>query len=751
MKRDNVALRSGAQLQRHAATGPGVFAFSRVDRQERVEHLVVTNNAETESSATFATGTPGATFTPLWSTGGATPLSAGADGSVTVTVPPFGSAVYKASAAMPASAAAPGITVQPTEVIDFDGAKAIDGQTREAQVFEATLDRSTYAEVTFLRRIDGGAWTYAGTDDNAPYRVTVDTEALEAGSTVEVAAVVDDLNGHKAGAQSAAVTVGEEPVPPTPPVGGLQDYLVVHYPRTANVDDVSLWTFGDIDPTLMAGRSYPDGLEWNGEDEYGVFRYIKLDTSDGKNEQVGLIAVDSAGVKQGTDADRFVEPSLTPEVWLRPDSAEVFTSQAAAQGFATVHYSRPDGAYDGWGLHVFGEALPAGGETQWTAPLPPTGFDEFGAFWRVPVADPTKPLGFIVHKGDEKDPGPDQTFVPAEQASAWVVSGDATVHPTRAAALDLAVLHYNRPAGDYGDYTSSNFADYWGLHTWTGSATPPLAWADAEKPVRQDRFGQVFEVDLVPGATSLSYILHKGDAKDLPADQSLDLVTIGHEVWIISGEEGYLLPVQQGSAEPGDLATSEAHWLTEDLIAWDVDDASRDVRAAHVGRRRARARARRRRRRRAHRAHLGGRLAAGRAGGEVPAPEGLRGAAGARRPRRAGGPQGRPGRLLGQGRGPHGRHRGADPGRARRPLRRRSARRRAGRQLGRRRPDAAPVGPDGEVRDAAPLRRPGRGPARHDDPDGPRRGVGRLVGDRRRRLGPAVLPVRGRGLRGLHR
>ncbi|MFC3688618.1 pullulanase-type alpha-1,6-glucosidase [Aquipuribacter hungaricus] len=555
VKRDSVALRSGAQLQRYAAEGAGVLAFSRVDREERVEHLVVSNNAETASTATFATGTPGATFTPLWSTGGATPLAAGADGAVTVTVPALGSAVYVASAPLPVSQAAPGISVQATEVLDFD----LDGQTREAQVFEATLDRDLYAEVSFMSRTDGGEWTYAGTDDNAPYRVTVDTEALEAGTTVEVAAVVDDMAGHTAGAQSAAVTVGEEP---QPPVGGLQDYLVVHYPETADVDDVSLWAFGDVEPGLLDGRTYPDGLDWAGEDDYGVFRAIPTDTSDGANQDIGFIAVDSAGNKKGTDADRFANPSLTPEVWLRPDSAEVFTSEAAAQGFVTVHYQRPDGAYDGWGLHVWGDAPVTG--TEWTAPLPPTGVDEFGAYWDVPVDDVDAALNFIVHRGDEKDPGPDQSLVPSQQADVFVVSGDETLHATAAAAEGLAVLHYRREAGGY---------EGWGLHTWTGSANP-TDWASPLQPVSTDRFGQVYEVALADGATVLNYIFHKGDEKDLPEDQVLDLVTVGHEVWIISGEEGYLLPVQAGSgAEPGDLATSEAHWLGEDVIAWDVDDA----------------------------------------------------------------------------------------------------------------------------------------------------------------------------------
>jgi len=573
VKAQNEALRSGAQLQRYAADGAGVFAFSRVDREDRIEHLVVTNNAETPSRATFKVGTNGATFAPLWSLDEtATPLTAAADGTVTVTVPAFGAAVYRAGAALPASASAPGITVAPAGVLDVDK----DGQSREAMVFQARLDRELYAEVSFMTRIGDGPWTYAGTDDNAPYRVTVDTEQLAAGTTVEVAAVVDDLNGHKAGAQTSAV-VAAEPAPPPPSASGLQDHLVVHYPADAAalpVDDVRLWAFGDISQAELAerGEAFPGNLSWNGEDDYGPFRYIELDTSDGANGEVGLIATDARGNKLGTEADRLIDPSVTPEVWIRPDSPTTFTSQAAAQGFVTIHYTRPDAAYEGWGLHVFGDAAAPGAETQWTSPRPPDGTDEFGPFWQVPIDDVDAELGFLVHKGDEKDPGPDQKLVPSEQPSAWIVSGDETVHATRAAALDLAVIHYSRPDGQYGDYTSTDFSRFWGLHTWTGSKKP-TEWRQPLKPVRTDRFGVVFEVPLAEGATSLSYIVHKGDEKDLPDDQSLDLAGIGHEVWILSGQEGYLLPVQKGAAEPGDLSTERAQWLTRDVIAWDVEDA----------------------------------------------------------------------------------------------------------------------------------------------------------------------------------
>ena len=36
------------------------------------------------------------------------------------------------------------------------------------------------------------------------------------------------------------------------------------------------------------------------------------------------------------------------------------TSQAPAQGYATVHYHRPDGQYGGWGLHLWGDAIADG-------------------------------------------------------------------------------------------------------------------------------------------------------------------------------------------------------------------------------------------------------------------------------------------------------------------------------------------------------------------------------------------------------
>jgi hypothetical protein len=45
--------------------------------------------------------------------------------------------------------------------------------------------------------------------------------------------------------------------------------------------------------------------------------------------------------------------------------------------------------------------------------------------------------------------------------------------------ISVAVIHYHRCFGDYGDYDSDDYNDFWGLHTW-GAATDP-GWTTPRK------------------------------------------------------------------------------------------------------------------------------------------------------------------------------------------------------------------------------------------------------------------------------
>ena len=86
-----------------------------------------------------------------------------------------------------------------------------------------------------------------------------------------------------------------------------------------------------------------------------------------------------------------------------------------------VHYLRRDGNYDGFGLHVWGEG--AAQETRWSEPLWFWQADGFGRVAEIPVGDADRPLSFIVHRGDEKDPPIERTLMPRTQPEIWLKQG----------------------------------------------------------------------------------------------------------------------------------------------------------------------------------------------------------------------------------------------------------------------------------------------------------------------------------------
>ena len=243
---------------------------------------------------------------------------------------------------------------------------------------------------------------------------------------------------------------------------------------------------------------------------------------------------------------------------------------AASRDYAVVHYQRPDGDYADWGLYAWGD-LADGEGTTWPAGHAFAGRDAYGAFAWVKLKPGASSVGFLViDKDGTKDVAADRTIDVTKTGEVWIEQGKEAVLTQKPDAdypaqdTTKAVLHYHRADGNY---------DGWGLHTWTGAANP-TDWSKPLQPVRTDAYGAVFEVPLAAGATSLSYILHKGDEKDLPTDQSLDLATNGHEVWLLAGQEKYLLPQPAGSAAVLDLTKSKAVWIDRNTVAWNGNDTA---------------------------------------------------------------------------------------------------------------------------------------------------------------------------------
>ncbi|MFF2307706.1 pullulanase-type alpha-1,6-glucosidase [Streptomyces sp. NPDC058128] len=420
LTREHPALRDGVQQERYAEGS--VYAFSRTDPKTRTEYLVATNSATTAKTVTVPVGS--ADFRALYGSQGAV---AAASGKVTVTVPALSSLVLKADKPLPAPAVKPSVSLR------APAAGATGTVELTADVSGGGLNR-----VVFAAQTGNGRWQTLGTADHAPYKVTQHVTA-PAGTALRYKAVVVDSTGRIASA-TAASTAGQAPAPQKP------------------------------------------------------------------------VAVERT--------------------------------------HAVVHYQREDGNYDGWTLKAAGQEAAF------------TGRDAHGAFAWVKVPEGASTVAYTVEKNGTAD-GPQRSVDLGRTGEVWITQGQdgqSDTNPSPAPQdKTKAVIHYQRPDGNY---------EGWGLHTWTGAAQP-TDWSKPLMPTRVDAYGAVYEVPLTEGATSLSYILHKGDEKDLPTDQSLDLASLGHEVWALAGQPKYLLPTV-GGAPNLDLGKAEAQWIDRNTVVWKV-------------------------------------------------------------------------------------------------------------------------------------------------------------------------------------
>jgi pullulanase-type alpha-1,6-glucosidase len=247
------ALDTGAQIER-PDTGDGedsVYAFSRVDRDDKVEHLVALNNAASPAVVNVDTLTPGATFTPLY--GDHAAVTADADGLVGLTVPPLSAVVLVAGTPVAADAdLAVDVTV-PTAGAGMDGVAPVAAEVTD-----------TWQETSFAYRLVGATeWTGLGTAEDTTPRVYHDVTGLPEGALVEYRAVTTDADGTRAAASTyGSVRVAVDGLVPPDDPGG--EDLLVTVPGSHNSE---MGCAGDWDPACTGAQ-----LTWRGGSMYaGTF------------------------------------------------------------------------------------------------------------------------------------------------------------------------------------------------------------------------------------------------------------------------------------------------------------------------------------------------------------------------------------------------------------------------------------------------------------------------------------------------
>ncbi len=178
----------GAQIHALRTDGPGVFAFSRITRSEKVEYVVAATARTRPRRRRFPTFSPGA---PSPGCGRA---AARRDAEVGQRQAGDGarcrrarSQVCKATQGAAARTEAP----EPEFAAPQPGHRVTTGPRSGVEAA-----RTTFSQVTVAWRPVGiEAMDRLGTDDNAPYRVFHDVRGLPKGSLLEYRVVVRDHDG----------------------------------------------------------------------------------------------------------------------------------------------------------------------------------------------------------------------------------------------------------------------------------------------------------------------------------------------------------------------------------------------------------------------------------------------------------------------------------------------------------------------------------------------------------------------------
>ncbi|MEX0324710.1 MAG: alpha-amylase family glycosyl hydrolase [Puniceicoccaceae bacterium] len=530
------------------------LAFTRYDPHTGEEFLIAANANRSQPVTLSLPVLPGnetSTYTTVYdSEEPATGSFNATQGAINLTVGPHRVVVLKADNPVSAgNTAIESVTFYRLESGDLmeGGNRSRDGQVfplRPRIEIRITADRDPFVSLDLI--LSDGSRLPLGTDPAPPYRFYPDLSELPDGSqfTLEATATV--------GTSSLKASVEALEWNGAP----LGDDVVVHFNPGAT--DGSEWRLVAEGPGLNGGSvtEVPFCLTTD-------FGWAAIISPQDKSEPLQIQIIRGSGTTLGVDRQFYgghtIIPSRTPQVFSLFGYPRLYFREAEATGKFTIIVPDIEGTSAEVRLR-FGDgtqspwlsAVAQSGNTRtfiWEASL--EGDD---AYWNTACSLEVKVDGNLLPAN--------LSFLPAA-GSTWRANLETgSLHRPGTSTPGSARLHYHRPGGDYGDSSSSDYNDYWGLHVWNGSAVG-TTWTQPLKPAGSDAFGIYFDIPLQPGATQVNYILHRGNIKDPGPDQQLDIDASGPEVWQQTGADSsspYILdtsPVRP-SGYPASLSEARA-------------------------------------------------------------------------------------------------------------------------------------------------------------------------------------------------
>lgn len=185
--------------------------------------------------------------------------------------------------------------------------------------------------------------------------------------------------------------------------------------------------------------------------------------ADGEDNGLAYVLLDLEGLAPGESHSVTIKLELKRarlSLAMRLQTDVEGTGLQLAEDQIAIFYQRADGDYNGWGLHLFngqgcGNYAPPTSESvhfnNWPNPYPVDGVHpEFGGYFILTVEPGADCYNFIIHRGDEKALGPDDSrFEPARGQQAFTFDGfpELWYEPvsTRPIFLDGARAHWMSP------------------------------------------------------------------------------------------------------------------------------------------------------------------------------------------------------------------------------------------------------------------------------------------------------------------
>jgi len=267
---------------------------------------------------------------------------------------------------------------------------------------------------------------------------------------------------------------------------------------------------GDDDVTNVSVRGSFNGWDETPMTEEGGVWSVVIDLDPGEyqykyfvnGEWPGNMETDLGGGPLDVDADGYVDDGYGGQNAVRtiggsPAKPSLEPAPALADGHARIRYHRPRGGYAGWGLHVWEDTEES---VEWTSPLEPTGEDDFGVFWDIELtAEPLK-VGFIIHRGDSKDPGPDMYLNIGEHGrEVWIVSGRNNIFSEEPDVAALALGDLTRLQAHWVDATTIAWRGHKGENRYFLHSSP-----EARLELNADGVVGGESIELVPAGGGLS-------------------------------------------------------------------------------------------------------------------------------------------------------------------------------------------------------------------------------------------------------